>query len=639
MHGDGAIPAPEPRQRVATALDALVRRLGRFMLIYASGSMATLVLGLAITAVMTHAIAPPEYGRLALVLFLASLLTILINLGSLQGAFRLLFGEAELGGEDADAGATHRRMSNQRRALGTAITVTFGVGIAVAGLVAALAPQISILLYGSRRWASLVVLAAVSAVFASAWRLTSNVLRYDRRPAAYVSTEVARPAAVLVAAWILLVGLGRSVVGAMESYVIAGAVALAIALVLVRRDFVPSFLPRQAAQMFRLGASFVPVVLAFFLMQSADVLLLSRFASADAVGVYRVAGSLATPASYAVAVFLLAWGPLSRSPLQTALRRERGEREVGAGLALYYVCGAGWMIVVLAGLADPLAQIAPHSYAGAADLVPILGLVAVARGWLVVVYRVSEYPTSRNYFILSSALGAAAWLGLSFVFIPWLGSYGAALAPITGFLLASVVLVVRSQLGRAPVPFPWLRLLGATVLAAAATIVERRHLAGTGDARGLVAAAVFGVAYPVVLLGLRVIPATHRRELRALFGSVLGSRAERSLEADRLRALAPDRLSAVREFVASDGRELDLADTAGAHTIMLALAEVAGVQAPVEDVSVDVARYLSRAVPLAERDRLGRSLVFDHGVDPLSLDQLSECVAHLRGARLGHREE
>src|SRR5207302_4087004 len=134
----------------------------------------------------------------------------------------------------------------------------------------------------------------------------------------------------------------------------------------------------DVARIYALGMPLAPVVLSFFLIQSAGVLVLSIYASKADVGVFRLAGSIATLPAYAVSAFTLAWGPLSRSPLQTATDREVGQRTMSGLMALYYVIGVGFTFVVMCAFASTFVRIAPRSYSDAAPLIPILSLIPIA---------------------------------------------------------------------------------------------------------------------------------------------------------------------------------------------------------------------------------------------------------------------
>ena len=78
-------------------MSALGVQFGRHTGAYMIGSGLVLVFGLVQVAVVTRFFDPPAFGRLALLLFLAGLLTISYNLGSLQGTFARVYGASAWG--------------------------------------------------------------------------------------------------------------------------------------------------------------------------------------------------------------------------------------------------------------------------------------------------------------------------------------------------------------------------------------------------------------------------------------------------------------------------------------------------------------------------------------------------------------
>src|SRR4051812_35274058 len=93
------IPMPTGTSAVS-ALGALTGRIGRHSVIYGGALFGTLALGLVSVAVFTRFIEPREFGDLAVLLFFASLITVGLNLGLLQGAFRAAYGTSDEEGLD-----------------------------------------------------------------------------------------------------------------------------------------------------------------------------------------------------------------------------------------------------------------------------------------------------------------------------------------------------------------------------------------------------------------------------------------------------------------------------------------------------------------------------------------------------------
>ena len=617
-----------------TPIALLAGRIGRHTGTYAVGSFVTVVFGLANIAVLTRLLDPGPFGELAVLLFFSALLTITYNLGSLQGVFSWAFGATAEEGGDAEQIAASGTADDKRRALFTGLALT---GVMAAGGTAvflALATPLADLLVDDRAAAGAIRWAAVSGAFGSLWRLVSNVLRLERRPAAYVALNSVRPALALGAA-VALVATGHGLEGAVAGIALGTAGAVLIGLVVTRRSYRMALSRTDAREIARAGSPWVVSGIALWAMQNGDLFLLSRFAAESDVGVYRVAQRVGAVASYAIAAFMMAWGPLSRDPLQAAVDRDRRPGESDALVGQYFVFGSLFLLLGLAAFADVLVRIAAPGYADGAPLIPLIGLGFVAYGCFVVVYRTSRAPNKLGAFLRLTVLSALAFAGCALIAIPVLGSYGAALASAVGPLAgAAGILIVSYRAGHTP-PFEYRRIAHATGIAGACLVA-----ALTGDAIGgavgwaLRILAVLG--YPAALVATGVVPRSHLRAFASATRSMLPRRAERRELRVRFGEL-PDRdrilvgwLAASRSSSALVAKTRGVDESAVLADFVRAVRRLAGGGEPSADDS-GVGRYLLWRGHVGERDILAAQLVAA-GVDPLELDRLTEVTQDLRHA-------
>ena len=141
---------------------AVAARLTHHSSVYAVGFGTTLAFSFVNVAVLTRFIDPASFGKLAVLLIFAALLTVLYNLGSLQGAFHAAYGSAD----DDDAAVDDQQDGALVRDRGAALTTALVLTGLIAGagtlVVAAMAPSLSDLLLGNRADGDLVLLAAAS---------------------------------------------------------------------------------------------------------------------------------------------------------------------------------------------------------------------------------------------------------------------------------------------------------------------------------------------------------------------------------------------------------------------------------------------------------------------------------------------
>jgi O-antigen/teichoic acid export membrane protein len=596
-------------------------RIGRHAAIYGSGSLLTLAFGFVNVAVLTRFLDTGEYGELAVCLVYAALLTVLYNAGSLQGSFSWVFGST--GEEELEAGRAPTGARDKRRALGSALTLTAVIAALGTALNINLADEISDLVLGVEDHAA-ILWAAISGGLGSLWRLASNVLRLERRPAAYVWLAATRPVLVLAVS-IPLVATGGGVAGAMAGVAIATAGSLLVTLVAVRRSFRFAFTREDAANIFRLGGPWVPTVVALWVMHQADVFLLSQFASDSDVGVYRVAARVGAVMSYLVSAFLMAWGPLSADPIAAAVEREQGKRQAGATLTTYFALASLAGILGLAVFSHVLVRIAPPAYEDAAPLIPLIGLGFVCYGAFVVVYRTAGIPNGRRVYIGTTIFSAAILILSAVVLIPPWGPYGAAAAVCLGPAAGMAALFVVARRRDHPPPLQAARIAGGFGLAIACFLMAK---AGTllGPPFGPALEVLAWIAYPVLLVLTGVIPRDHLPRLAAIARSaMLGGGPETAIarEVDSLDDDEREPLDLVLRGDSPDdaARALGKSEPELLEDLVHALRKVGGVGEPCP-ADARIGAYLVSTAGGAERDAMARAL-WTSDVDPLELDSLT----------------
>jgi len=371
-------------------------------------------------------------------------------------------------------------------------------------------------------------------------------------------------------------------------------------------------------------------------INNADVLLLSRYVPDPDVGLYRVASRVGVVVSYAVSAFMMAWGPLSRTPLHAAVEKERGWASAGSTLATYFTLGVVALVLALATSADALVRIAPPAYSGAASLIPLIGAGFGVHGLYVVIYRLARFPRKRLAYILLTVASAIVFLLAALVLIPALGSDGAALSVIVGPSVGVAGMLLLSQKGPSPVPFQYGRVLTGTAAAAICFMASKLVGLGLEDAAAPADAAALA-AFAVLLVALGVIPRQHVRALISVARSLLPKRAEHGQLAHRLAQLSPERYTVVRLAAHERRSPSEMAEIVGverdvaAARLVDALRELAGIDTTSE-VDPRVADYLLSHQPVAERDAFARRLWSD-GADPIEMDALQLTLERLRRVR------
>ncbi len=616
--------------------EAFGLRLSRDTSTYLVGTVITFVLALASIIVTTRFMSPAEFGELALLLTFAAFLTVIYNVGILQGTFSYVFGSAgeeELDDQQAEAAAA----GTKRRALGTGMITTFLLSMAGTAVIVVFASWFAQRILGDSGRSDLIVIAAISGASGAWWRMVSNILRMERKPRHYVQLHAVRPILV-VGCVIPLVATGGGVEGAILGTAIGGVAAVLVGLVVTRRSFELSFNSFDARMILRRGRVLVPIVISIWIAQNVDLYTVSWFASKDQVGLYRLANRLGAFLDYFTAALWMAWSPLRRSSTWEAAVAERSREMLGGRLLTYFVIAGTLLVLLMTVTADTLVRIAPPAYSAAAPLIPLMGTAFLSYGILVAVYRLSDFPQKYLVYVSAAITSAVVFLASAFLLVPWLGAYGAALSVITGFLTGAAGLTYVYQHGPSPLKIEWGRIAAALALGGGCIAFARvlGPLAGSWrPAVELVALAIF----PAAALRFGIVSPEDRRALSRVIRQLLPRRRSQTPQVEeRVRLLDPDAARELELVAVQGSSAASVADRLGTKLedteirLVRSLRSI-GATAPT-DHDQRIAEYLFSELPVAERDAIARDLWTD-GVDPTDLHHLEHTLEELRWVSKG----
>jgi O-antigen/teichoic acid export membrane protein len=609
-------------------------RFTRHTVIYIAGMLAVGPFSLVMVIVLTRLLVPAQYGELGVLFVFAGFATTLYNTGSLHGTFMWVYGVSE--GEGDDVSAQSGLTSAPRRALGTGVVLTLMIVSAGTAVCFVFAPQLAQALLHHRSGATLVRWAAVSAAAGSLWRLTVNVFRMECRPGRFAVFNATRPLFV-IAGVVPLVVLGFGTRGALAGTALGTLCASALCIAMSRHSYALAFCWSDVKKIVGLGSLVVIPVLCLYFVHSADIVLLSRFAKAHELGLYRVASRFAVIPSYFASAFLMAWAPLERGVLFRATYRHVGEERVRGTIFTYYLLAATTIVLLLDVGANVLVLLAGPSYRSAAPLIPLIGAAFVGYGLYIVLVRSVKMERRMLWYGAGAVLACLLQIGASTITIPWLGAYGAPVATLVGVSAACAMWLLVARSSGASYNFQARPLAGLLAAVAIAAGVQALGMSLWPEGRPFVLAAVL-VSYAVAIVAFAVIPRSHFRPLGRLARAALRtglSGSDPTLGLSRLEEGPYGILAAIER----DGTPPTvLAEQLGGSEREVRCAYVASLReltgagpasAELETLLPSISAYLLSSEPEAQRDVMGHELI-EKGVDPLELMELDETARRLR---------
>jgi O-antigen/teichoic acid export membrane protein len=614
--------------------------------------VASNLLQLGTIAAVAGFLGAADLGTYSLLLFAGGLVTMVFSLAAKPGTIRRTFG----GGDDDDDDDEDEESivsATPKRSLGAGLLWAALLGILASALVVLLREPIAGVLLQDRSQSDLILWAGLLGGSGVLFKTASISLWFERRPSAFLIAEIVRPLLSL-AVMVPLLASGGDLTDAIAGAAAGNVLGALLATVLLRGSFEPNLEPAEVFAIFKGGGRRVPIVSSIWIVQNADVFLLSRFVDASDLGIYALASKVGLVVSFFPQGFRVAMRPLRKSPAFKAVRSQYG-RSIADGQILGYfvlVCISSVLVMVLIG--QLLIDIAPPEFEDAAPLIPLTaaGLTMPAL-WRTMHSQTAWPGKSRLTFVVATMLAAAMFVGICLLLAPEIGIYAAPVAMLVGFSIPISYFFVRCQLSENRIDFPY-REVGRALLVAT-VIGVGFHLLPEMPAlvEALVIALLVGL-YLAALLVLRVVPENHWPALSEMATSMLTGRADRVNPRRGLRALEPgdrellrvavcERMSpaafaepaAVPKSMLRPGRPMpgEVDGTVGGRLVWALRGAGRAGGSPLRrrsDWDDEVlAEFLFADEPPAVRSATMRRLLGE-GADPADLRALEDLVAHLQ---------
>lgn len=627
------------RSRAMTLYGQTMTRTGT---IFALGLVAVVPFGILSVAVTTRFLDPGEFGQLAVLFSIASVVTMFCGVGFLQGTMITVYGisdEGDDGGADGfDMTAEEiefvdvaARSDEQKRLLGSGMLIVTATSTALCLLVAAIGVAVAQAAFGGDWWISILWMTA-SAWTGALWRMMHQVPRMEREAVRWAWLQWIRPGLVVLGSTAaLFAGLGLD--GVLAATALGTLFATAVAYLVSRRSF--RFGPRRedVGVIWRAGRAWVPLIFAVAVQTNVSILLLGLLASPSSVGLFQVATRVAQFPIYFADGFVTAWPAMERSQISFAAKERIGVREYSATVFTLLALTTLGLLVVVCFAADSLIRVAAPAYHEAASLIPIVAAAGAAHVVFRGVFRATGFARRRYWYTALHLVWIAPYAAVAALLVQYDASYGVAIAQLVAGVFISICFVVVDRHSKNPTPFEWPRL-GAALLVGALCVgaVQLAPLDGLGR---VVATLLALAAFPLLLLAVRAVPRQDLPVVRSIVGSLLPAWRAKTEARERL-ATIPEHERRALLLLAAERRDPDQAAAELRVTRPVALARavrglraLAGERDLATPIDHEIGEYVVSRGPTIERDVLATRLR-SAGIDPLELHLLDDAAGLAR---------
>ncbi len=397
----------------------VAKRLAGAVFIYGLGGGFSKFVGLLILPFMTRHLTPEDYGVIAMITIMITLLSGIVSLGT-GYSMAILFNE-----EKSQKGKNEVIWSTA-----FAILLSSVICIIIGKL---FSTEISNFLFDSEAFSYVIAIgifqtacASITVPFLGRWRLEEKAMTY-------VIASVGTGLAMAISSFYAVVVLQAGVEGFFVSSALVQFVFLIIISIYQFYSHGLSIIPSKVQDAIKLGWPLMMGVGAFFVIDISARLILEHFHGLSSLGIYSIALSFGTiMVLLAENAFGAAWPAFFNSYVN---KQEEAKLVFGEVLkyylVLYLTLNVGFF--VFANLAVKILM--PADYFEAANLIGWIALVSVLR-CTYLIFLPGIYFAKKLYLQSVLEWSAAIITLLScFIFVPRFGLMGAAISPILGYVV------------------------------------------------------------------------------------------------------------------------------------------------------------------------------------------------------------
>ncbi len=464
---------------------SLLRRILGESAVYGLGGLANQALAIVLVPVYARQLGVDNYGVIAIINTTLSLTTMIVTLALPQAFFRSYLKEAET---DLD------RASVLQTSLGLRLIASV-VGLL---LFSAISLQLTILLLGSSAEWPLIALIGPIVFLDSLNLVPMALLRAHRRPVPYATIAFVRAVlgAVLIIGFVVILDMG--LLGVLLGSLGSALVTTSLGFWLLAHEgrLVIGLDRTLVRQMLAFSLPLVPAAIAGWTLNLSDRYIIQAFEGRTAVGIYSAGYVVGlTINALAIAPFTLAWG----AAYWEIAKQPDARRQIARVLTGYMALASFAALTISALATDAFRILLTPEFEAGRFITPFSAFAYVMYGTYTVLATGLNLESQTRRLPLITGAAAIASVLLNLLLIPILGYLGAGVATLASYTLLAVISGIVSQRYYA---VPWelgrvAALLGLALGLAAASLLGPDHVAWR---------LLCLIAYPVLVIGLRILP-------------------------------------------------------------------------------------------------------------------------------------
>lgn len=414
--------------------------------IYGFGGILSKSITFLLLPLYTRLLLPADYGILALVTIVGSVIGILYGFMVSSGFIRNYYDNSE---------------EEKRKILfSTALWFTFFNALIFSLLGLFCSGNIASLIFKFPGGALYVKLIIISTLLHSCSPVFYGLLMVREQAKKYVAVNIISLITTLTSTIILLVVFKWTVKGVLVGQIIGGSIELVILTLMMLKNINLTFSRSALIDMLKFSGPLIPAQLAFLILTLSDRFFLQGYQNVNEVGLYSLGYKFAALIPLLAVQPLKAWGPY----IFSLINNPKKCKTTIANFSRYYLAAILFLTILISVFSrEVLMVMAKSDYWSAGKVVYILCISSVFCGMLNVIAYGFHIVKLTWIMSIVEIFGSLLNLSFNYLLIPKYGMIGASVATSLSFLCILIGYFVFLEKVYS-IPFRYLRLIFAFII-------------------------------------------------------------------------------------------------------------------------------------------------------------------------------
>ncbi|HBH45859.1 MAG TPA: hypothetical protein DDX47_00620 [Candidatus Jacksonbacteria bacterium] len=425
-----------------------LKRLIKGSLIYGVGGFFTKFISILILPLFTFYLTPKDYGVMSMLNFLVIFLSTLFSFG-LGTAIGICYFD-------------QKDEKHKNQTISQAFIILFFGSLLMLILGIIFIEPINRILFPLDNYKKLIILTLVGTAFTNILTPFILKLQFEENQKRFIILSAVSTFTAALLSILFVILFKKGIAGMVEAKLISNILSFLIFLIPAIQVISLKVNLLGIKNLFRHGLPMIPSFFALYILQQGNFYILAHQHNAlDAVGLYAIAVSFASPMLLLVSAFQTAWLPFFLSFSQ----KQQEAQVLISRVMKYYVLFGGLISLLFYLFAKPMFALLvnPNFYIA----YPVVGLIATAYlliGIFSILLPSMYYAKEVKYVTYIQTLTATLFVFMSFLLTLKLGIIGAGIALIFGYLLMDILLILWNKLRfrqhkYLPIIYAWRQLL------------------------------------------------------------------------------------------------------------------------------------------------------------------------------------